>query len=128
MYIIVSFLTDLITVNFNIFVLATGSWPLTAPNTNFQVPADVNAALEHFKTFYDAKFQGRRLMYLHQLARADIQMKIGRVFRLSTTTYQMGVLLIFANTEDAVTLKDMATSTMLQDKALRVTLLVTFDN
>ncbi|KAH3731859.1 cullin A [Pelomyxa schiedti] len=108
---------------FNIFVLATGSWPLSSPNTNFQVPAEVNTAVESFKTFYDTKFQGRRLMYLHQLARAELQMKIVRPFRLQTTTYQMGVLLMFVNTEGPVLFRDMLTTTLLQDKALKVTLL-----
>eukprot|EP01105_Mastigella_eilhardi_P005281 TRINITY_DN17023_c0_g1_i1.p1 TRINITY_DN17023_c0_g1~~TRINITY_DN17023_c0_g1_i1.p1 ORF type:complete len:782 (+),score=286.86 TRINITY_DN17023_c0_g1_i1:152-2347(+) len=109
--------------SFNIFVLATGSWPLSSPNTDFQVPADVNMALENFKAFYDAKFQGRRLMFLHQLARADMMMKIGRPYRLSTTTYQMGVLLMFCTTDGPIIFRDMMAQTLLVDKALKITLL-----
>jgi len=109
--------------SFSIFVLATGSWPLSTPNTNFQVPAEVNPAVDHFKAFYDGKFQGRRLMYLHQLARAELQFKSIKPYRLATTTYQMGVLLMFANTEGPVAFREMLTTTLLQDKVLRITLL-----
>lgn len=62
-------------VAFNIFVLATGSWPLQAPNSNFNIPNEVIQSINYFKGFYESKYQGRKLTYLQHLSRAETDMR-----------------------------------------------------
>ncbi len=68
-------LTNCKTVAFNIFVLATGSWPLQAPNSNFNIPNEVIQSINYFKAFYESKYQGRKLTYLQHLSRAETDMR-----------------------------------------------------
>jgi len=109
---------------FNIFVLATGSWPLQAPNSNFNPPEELNRAIENFKKFYESKYQGRKLTYLHHLSRADVDDKAvkGKVFKLAVSTYQMGVIMQF-NQSNELSKKEIQGATMLQDNPLKVALL-----
>jgi len=110
--------------SFNIFVLATGSWPLQAPNSNFNLPNDVVPSVDHFKVYYENKYQGRKLTYLHHLSRAEMDSRAvrGKLFKLTVSTYQMGVLLLF-NDKDTQTLKDLQQATELQDHVLKAALL-----
>eukprot|EP00727_Mastigamoeba_balamuthi_P005201 m51a1_g1468 hypothetical protein (1235) ;mRNA; f:238330-243362 len=113
--------------SFNIFVLATGSWPLQPQTSNFQLPTDVMIAVDSFKAFYDKKYQGRKLTYLHHLSRAELEMpapagKGKKKYILQTTTYQMGTLLLFNGGKEAK-LRDLQAQTQLQDSVLRQNLL-----
>jgi cullin 1 len=111
---------------FNIFVLATGSWPLQAPNSNFNIPNDVVSAVNHFKTFYESKYQGRKLTYLHHLSRAELDSKVvrGKIFKLQVSTYQMGVLLMYNQPgESQVSKREFQGHTLLQENPLKVALL-----
>jgi cullin 1 len=109
---------------FNIFVLATGSWPLQAPNSHFNPPDELARAIDAFKRFYESKYQGRKLTYLHHLSRADVDNKAvrGKVFKLAVSTYQMGVIVLF-NQGNELSKKEIQESTMLQDNPLKVALL-----
>eukprot|EP01113_Clastostelium_recurvatum_P013364 TRINITY_DN1704_c0_g1_i1.p1 TRINITY_DN1704_c0_g1~~TRINITY_DN1704_c0_g1_i1.p1 ORF type:complete len:773 (-),score=271.49 TRINITY_DN1704_c0_g1_i1:54-2312(-) len=105
--------------NFTIFVLATGSWPLVPPPSNFNIPNDMMGAISSFKQYYENKYAGRKLTYLHHVSRAEIDSKAirGKVFKLSVSTYQMGVLILF-NTASTLTRKDLD-STGLNDTILK---------
>lgn len=109
---------------FNIFVLATGSWPLQAPNTNFNIPNEVIQSINYFKGFYEQKYQGRKLTYLQHLSRAETDMRAvkGKVFKLSVSTYQMGALLLFNNTTE-LTKREIQDATLLLDNPFKVALL-----
>eukprot|EP01111_Echinosteliopsis_oligospora_P017242 TRINITY_DN7403_c0_g1_i1.p1 TRINITY_DN7403_c0_g1~~TRINITY_DN7403_c0_g1_i1.p1 ORF type:complete len:756 (-),score=183.44 TRINITY_DN7403_c0_g1_i1:24-2291(-) len=109
---------------FTIFVLATGSWPLNAPPSNFNIPNEVTQAVNYFKGFYESKYQGRKLTYLHNLARAEVDSRQakGKVYKLSVSTYQMGCLLPF-NNSDTCTKRDIQDATLLQDLPLKTALL-----
>eukprot|EP01110_Echinostelium_bisporum_P003408 TRINITY_DN1830_c3_g1_i1.p1 TRINITY_DN1830_c3_g1~~TRINITY_DN1830_c3_g1_i1.p1 ORF type:complete len:756 (-),score=264.43 TRINITY_DN1830_c3_g1_i1:123-2390(-) len=109
---------------FNIFVLATGSWPLQAPNSNFNIPTEVVQSVNYFKSFYESKYQGRKLNYLHNLSRADIDMRAvkGKIYKLMVSTYQMGALLQFNNATE-VTMRELKDATLLQDNPFKVALL-----
>jgi len=109
---------------FTIFVLATGSWPLAAPPSNFNIPNDVIQSVNYFKSFYESKYQGRKLTYLHNLARAEIDSRVvkGKVYKLAVSTYQMGCLLPF-NNSDTCTKRDIQDATLLQDLPLKTALL-----
>eukprot|EP01112_Ceratiomyxa_fruticulosa_P014522 TRINITY_DN4165_c0_g1_i2.p1 TRINITY_DN4165_c0_g1~~TRINITY_DN4165_c0_g1_i2.p1 ORF type:complete len:753 (-),score=154.51 TRINITY_DN4165_c0_g1_i2:191-2449(-) len=109
---------------FNIFVLATGSWPLQSPPSNFNVPQDMMVAIEQFKKYYETKFQGRKLTYLHHASRADVDFRDTKkkVFKLTVSVYQMGILLLF-NQFPSLTLKDITEGTNLNEITLRPALL-----
>ncbi|GJJ68520.1 cullin 1 [Entomortierella parvispora] len=89
------------TVDFNILVLGTASWPLQPPATSFNLPDEVVKTYERFQAFYQDKHSGRKLNWLFQLSKADLKTnyikssKTGYMFQ--TSTYQMGILLQYNN-------------------------------
>jgi cullin 1 len=115
---------------FNVAVLTTGVWPLSGGNTDFQIPAELLPAVEAFRCYYDGKYQGRRLTYLHHVSRADVQFRPKKgLYRLATTTYQMGVLVAFAGAGGspdrppaALTFQELGGATLLSGNALRAAL------
>ena len=53
---------------FHIHVLSAGFWPLNhTPAVNVRIPEDIQRFVNLFKEFYDKKFTGRRLFWLHHL-------------------------------------------------------------
>jgi cullin 1 len=113
--------------SFNLYVLATGSWPLQTIMSNFQPPAVVRSAIDQFKVFYDKKYQGRKLSYLHHMSRAEVDMRPnikGKKFILQTTTYQMGALMLFAEVANtSIKLRDILAQTQLQEAMLKQNLI-----
>mmetsp|Transcript_36846 Transcript_36846/g.90172 ORF Transcript_36846/g.90172 Transcript_36846/m.90172 type:complete len:775 (-) Transcript_36846:79-2403(-) len=112
--------------DFAINVLATGCWPLQAPNTGFKVPAELHTVMDAFKKFYNTKYSGRKLTYLHHLSKGEcvaaFAMK-GRL-RLTMSGFQMGMALVFnAAAGNIITLKDIKQATELQDTQLKVGML-----
>jgi len=113
-------------VDFSVLVLATGSWPLQPPSTNFSIPKELQQCEQLFHKFYQAQHSGRKLNWLHQLSKGELKTKYlasnkaGYTFQ--TSTYQMGVLLCF-NNEEVMTSEDVQIATQLTDAALRTTLL-----
>jgi len=102
-------------IDFNIYVLTTGSWPLQPPATNFALPKELENAFTHFKNFYEARYRGRKLNWLHQLSRGEMKATFGKMsYALSVSTYQMGVLLPFNNQKEYV-FKDLQDVTQLAD-------------
>lgn len=109
-------------VDFNVLVLATGSWPLQPPSTNFTIPKDLLACEQLFVKFYQAQHSGRKLNWLHQLSKGEIRGRYGKKYTFVTSTYQMGVLLQF-NSNDKMNTNDLQIATQLTDSALIATLL-----
>jgi len=96
-------------VDFGILVLTTGSWPLHSQPIAFDVPAELEASVAEFTHFYQTSHHGRRLNWLHYLARADV------------ATFQLAVLLLF-NTADTISLADIQSFVQLKDADLKRTL------
>eukprot|EP01113_Clastostelium_recurvatum_P019149 TRINITY_DN225_c0_g1_i1.p1 TRINITY_DN225_c0_g1~~TRINITY_DN225_c0_g1_i1.p1 ORF type:complete len:771 (+),score=282.14 TRINITY_DN225_c0_g1_i1:104-2416(+) len=112
-------------VDFSILVLATGSWPLQPPSTNFSIPKELQAAEGLFQKFYQNQHSGRKLNWLHQLSKGELRTRYagGKTgYTLQCSTYQMGVLLQF-NTEEAMSMEEMQISTQLTDNVLKGTIL-----
>jgi len=113
-------------VDFSVLVLATGSWPLQPPSTNFSIPKELQSCEQLFQKFYQAQHSGRKLNWLHQLSKGELKTrylpsnKAG--YTLQASTYQMGVLLQF-NNEDTMTQEDIHIATQLTESALKATLL-----
>eukprot|EP01090_Pellita_catalonica_P012433 TRINITY_DN2700_c0_g1_i1.p1 TRINITY_DN2700_c0_g1~~TRINITY_DN2700_c0_g1_i1.p1 ORF type:complete len:762 (+),score=116.57 TRINITY_DN2700_c0_g1_i1:78-2363(+) len=107
--------------DFSALVLATGSWPLQPPSTNFTVPQDLQACEKLFLKFYQDQHSGRKLNWLHQLSKGEVKMKYGRNYTLVCSTYQMGILLQF-NEYQKMTTEELQIATQLTDNVIRNTL------
>jgi cullin 1 len=110
-------------VDFSILVLATGSWPLQPPSTNFAVPKELQVCEELFQKFYSTQHSGRKLNWLHQLSKGEIKARFGpKIFTFQVSTYQMGVILQF-NALDSMTFDELQISTQMSEAILKTTLL-----
>lgn len=112
-------------IDFSILVLATGSWPLQPPSTNFTLPHELQNCEGLFQKFYQAEHNGRRLNWLHQLSKGEIKTKFTPIkssYTLQASTYQMGVLLHF-NTEEKISFEDLLVYTNLTEPVLKTTLI-----
>jgi len=110
-------------VDFSILVLATGSWPLQPPTTNFNIPKELAACEELFQKFYSGQHQGRKLNWLHQLSKGEIKARYGtKIFTFQVSTYQMGCLLPF-NNQETISFDELQAETQLTDNVLKATLL-----
>jgi len=115
--------THTCTVDFNVLVLATGSWPLQPPSTNFTIPKDLVACEQLFVKFYQMQHSGRKLNWLHQLSKGELRARYGKKYSFVTSTYQMGILLQF-NSNDKMSTDDLQIATQLTQNTLVNTLAV----
>ena len=114
----------LLAVDFSILVLATGSWPLQPPTTNFSIPKELSPAEELFQKFYQTHHQGRKLNWLHQLSKGELKARVGtKIFTFQVSTYQMALLLQFNNYETP-SYDELQVASQLSDPVLKTTLLV----
>ncbi|EGG15794.1 cullin A [Cavenderia fasciculata] len=114
-------------IDFSVLVLATGSWPLQPPATNFSIPKELQACEQLFQKFYQIQYSGRKLNWLHHLSKGELKTKYlssnKSGYSLQCSTYQIGILLQF-NTEEELTTDDIQDSTQLIDNVLKSTLTV----
>ncbi|KAJ5833821.1 cullin-1 [Penicillium riverlandense] len=84
-------------------ILGTGFWPLNPPTTVFLAPQEIVKTAERFQKFYFDKHSGRKLTWLWQLCKGEVKAnyikntKVPYTFQVST--YQMGILLLFNETD-----------------------------
>ena len=100
-------------------VLTTGFWPSQSAQ-QCNLPAPVNAAIEHFEGFYLAKHNGRKLSWQTATGTAEIKATFGegRKHELIVSTYQMCILMLF-NESSTKTLTEIAEATNIPDGELR---------
>ncbi|KAM9979852.1 hypothetical protein ACTFIZ_006093 [Dictyostelium cf. discoideum] len=112
-------------IDFSVLVLATGSWPLQPPSTNFSIPKELQACEQLFQKFYQNQHSGRKLNWLHHLSKGELKTKYLQTsksgYTLQCSTYQIGVLLQF-NQYDTLTSEEIQESTQLIDSVLKGTL------
>jgi cullin 1 len=113
--------TTSVGLDFNVLVLATGSWPLQPPSTNFTIPKDLVACEQLFVKFYQMQHSGRKLNWLHQLSKGELRARYGKKYSFVTSTYQMGILLQF-NSNDKMSTDDLQIATQLTQNTLVNTL------
>lgn len=119
-------------IGFNIFVLQAGAWPLgQAAISPFAVPQPLERAVSYFETFYNKKFNGRKLTWLHHLSTADVRLTLGspaggspgsavvqrKSYLVSMGTYHMAILHLFEST-DCLTYADLQENTRLSEEQL----------
>ncbi|XP_015895103.1 cullin-3A [Ziziphus jujuba] len=81
-------------------VLTTGSWP-TQPSITCNLPAEMSALCEKFRSYYLGTHTGRRLSWQTNMGTADIKALFGKgqKHELNVSTYQMCVLMLFNNAD-----------------------------
>ncbi|KAJ3321345.1 hypothetical protein HDV06_004449 [Boothiomyces sp. JEL0866] len=85
-------------IDFSILVLGSGSWPLYAPTSAFNIPQDLIKPYERFLAYYQSKYQGRKLVWLTHLSKGELKTNYlpgNKTYTLQVSTYQMGILLPF---------------------------------
>ena len=102
-------------------ILGTSFWPLSAPNTTFNPPPEIQTDLDRFTRFYKNKHEGRKLTWLWQLSKGEVKtgycksQKTPYTFQVSV--YQMAILLLF-NEKDVQTYEDIQSVTQLNADVL----------
>ncbi|KAJ1991471.1 hypothetical protein GGI25_003456 [Coemansia spiralis] len=110
----------------HVSVLTPTFWPALATatpenpgaNKDSQVSAEqdglIGNATDMFSDFYTKHRSGRMLTWQYSMGNADLKVRFGsRIHELNVTTYQMLVLILFANDDDDIEL----TTTQIQTKA-----------
>lgn len=111
--------------DFSIMVLGTSFWPLQAPTTNYNIPADVASSYNRFKTFYNDKHSGRKLTWLWHLCKGELKAtytKNGIVLTFQVSTFQMAILLFF-NDRDKATVEDIQVATGIEQETVNSNLI-----
>jgi cullin 1 len=102
-------------------ILGTGFWPLNAPTTTFNPPAEIQADCDKFTRYYKNKHEGRKLTWLWQLCKGEVKTGYCRSsktpFTFQVSVYQMAILLLF-NDGDKHTYEEIAEATQLNSEAL----------
>ncbi|OTB03738.1 hypothetical protein M426DRAFT_12243 [Hypoxylon sp. CI-4A] len=102
-------------------ILGTSFWPLTAPNTTFNPPAEIQTDIDRFNLFYKNKHEGRKLTWLWQLCKGELKTgycKSSKTpFTFQVSVYQMAILLMF-NSKDVQPYDDIVEATQLTTEVL----------
>ncbi|GLC32977.1 Cullin-3A [Pleodorina starrii] len=98
-------------IDLQVQVLTTGSWPTQAPS-KCNLPRELEAACEAFRSFYLSTHNGRRLTFQPNMGTADLRAVFGggRRHELNVSTYQMCILLLF-NEQDSMAYREIAQAT-----------------
>lgn len=109
--------TESLDLDFTIQVLSSGSWPFqqSAP---FSLPAEMERSHQRFTTFYSSQHSGRKLHWVYHMSKGEL---VTNCFKnryiLQASTYQMGVLLMFNNSE-SLTMEQIQEQTQLKTDIL----------
>ncbi|XP_059648855.1 cullin-3A [Cornus florida] len=100
-------------------VLTTGSWP-TQPSVTCNLPAEMSALCEKFRSYYLGTHTGRRLSWQTNMGTADIKATFGKgqKHELNVSTYQMCVLMLF-NNADRLSYKEIEQATEIPSSDLK---------
>ncbi|XP_033762061.1 cullin-2-like isoform X2 [Pecten maximus] len=106
-------------VNFTIMVLQAGAWPIGQSNLpTFAIPQELERSVRMFETFYNGKFSGRKLTWMHNFCSAELKFNyLKRPFIVTMGTFHMAMLLLY-NTCDRLTFTELMDNTKLPEKEL----------
>eukprot|EP00056_Hartaetosiga_gracilis_P003243 m.61283 g.61283 ORF g.61283 m.61283 type:complete len:737 (-) comp11383_c0_seq7:137-2347(-) len=107
----------------NIIVAQRGAWPLSAANTPaVSLPNILATCMEKFSTFYTKKYNGRKLIWLHNLGTIDMKSTFGKKrIEFHSTVFQTIVLLMF-NENQTITTTEVEAQTQLSTKDVESTI------
>ncbi|KAF6213472.1 hypothetical protein GE061_011192, partial [Apolygus lucorum] len=91
-------------INFSIYVLQAGAWPLGQVNlTSFVLPQELVKSVQMFENFYHSHFSGRKLTWLHHLCQGELKLGyLKKPYIVTMQVFQMAILLLFESTESLV--------------------------
>lgn len=106
-------------VGLNVLILGMNSWPQTPPDTQFLLPLELRPLCDAFESFYHNKHSGRKLTWLWQHSRNDIQTAyLKEKYIISASTYQTAVLLQY-NKQITLSLDELESATLLSTHVLK---------
>ncbi|KAH9366645.1 hypothetical protein HPB48_017710 [Haemaphysalis longicornis] len=109
---------EALSVDFNILVLTSGSWPFHEP-MSFQLPEELEHAVHTFTVFYYGRHTGRKLQWLYNQSCGEVVMNIfAEPYTLEVSTYQMAVLLLY-NLVDSFTVQQLHEETGIDMETLK---------
>ncbi|GAB6030467.1 Cullin-2 [Chamberlinius hualienensis] len=106
-------------IHFSIYVLQACAWPLGQSNlTPFAIPQELEKSVHMFETFYNTRYCGRKLTWVHHLCTAEMKLSyLKKPYLVSMGTFQMAILLQFEST-NTVSFRDIQESTQLNPEQL----------
>ncbi|KAI1288072.1 Cullin-2 [Halotydeus destructor] len=106
-------------IHFSIFVLQAGAWPLQQTAISpFAIPQYLEKSVSNFESYYNSKFSGRKLTWLHHLSTTEVRMSFTKkLYSVSMGTYHMAIMFLFENS-DALTYAELVENTKLTDEQL----------
>eukprot|EP01134_Creolimax_fragrantissima_P001537 CFRG1537T1 len=94
--------------DFTLFVMAISNWPTeqkAEPAVN--LPSQVEQYIQQFQKFYDERYTGRRLAWLHKMSKGEIQMHVSsRKYTVLASAYQIMILELF-NAAESLTVAEV---------------------
>ncbi|XP_052251215.1 cullin-2-like isoform X2 [Dreissena polymorpha] len=105
--------------NFSILVLQAGAWPLGQSNLpTFAIPQELELSVKEFDQFYNRKYNGRKLTWMHGLCTAELKLNyLKKTYLVTMGSFQMAVLLLF-NSSLRLSHSEIRDHTHLGDKEL----------
>ncbi len=107
-----------------LWVLTTGYWPSFPRMTNLILPDEIKIHQKRFESYYDTKYQGRRIEWQHSLSSCilDFNISKGKKKQLDVSQLQALVLLTFNGTEEGLTKTDIQEKTGIESDELLLVL------
>ncbi|KAJ7765141.1 ubiquitin-protein ligase [Mycena olivaceomarginata] len=103
---------------FSIMVLGTNFWPLAPPMHDFLLPPELLPTFERFTRYYQTKHSGRKLTWLHNYSKNELQTNYtNQKYILMTSAYQAAVLLQY-NCNDTLSLQELQEATKISTEIL----------
>lgn len=105
--------------NFSILVLQAGAWPLGQSNLpTFAIPQELEKSVSEFEKFYNKKYSGRKLTWMHSLCTAELKLNyLKKSYIVTMGSFQMAILLMF-NDSETVSYKEISRHTQLSEKEM----------
>lgn len=103
--------------NFSTLVLQAGAWPLGQGNLpSFAIPQELEKSVSEFEKFYNKKYNGRKLTWMHSLCTVELKFNyLKKPYIVTMGSFQMALLLCF-NASEKVSFKEAMQQTRLSDQ------------
>lgn len=91
-------------INFSIYVLQAGAWPLGQTNlTSFVLPQELVKSVQMFENFYHSNFSGRKLTWINHLCQGELKLGyLKKPYIVTMQVFQMAILLLFETVDTLV--------------------------
>ena len=103
-----------LSMDFSALVLTAGAWPLSQQSTTgILLPSELEKPIATFLDFYSKQHTGRRLSWLHHLAKAEVRLwGYDKRYELTVSVHQLVILMLF-NDHAQLTMESIESGTKL---------------